>query len=124
MKDAASTAQPAKRLSTPTKNIRRHALDRAKVFIQPLDAKGPKRRSPACWRRTAPPMARSRRSARATAARAICCSAYWAASPYLTDLSARDPARLARILTSDPAQRIEALIDRNARTSKPKTKPS
>ncbi len=25
------------------------------------------------------------------------------ASPYLTDLSARDPARLARALTSDPA---------------------
>ncbi|PPD16889.1 MAG: glutamine-synthetase adenylyltransferase, partial [Methylocystis sp.] len=32
-------------------------------------------------------------------------------SPYLTDLSARDPARLARILISDPAQRIEALIE-------------
>ncbi len=33
------------------------------------------------------------------------------ASPYLTDLAARDPARLARILISDPAQRIEALIE-------------
>ncbi len=32
------------------------------------------------------------------------------ASPYLADLSARDPARLARLLTSDPAERIETLL--------------
>ncbi len=32
-------------------------------------------------------------------------------SPYLTDLSARDPTRLATALASDPAQRVEGLID-------------
>ena len=32
-------------------------------------------------------------------------------SPYLTDLSARNPGRLAAILTADPASRVEALIE-------------
>ncbi len=32
-------------------------------------------------------------------------------SPYLTDLSARDPTRLAVALASDPAQRVESLIE-------------
>jgi glutamate-ammonia-ligase adenylyltransferase len=35
-------------------------------------------------------------------------------SPYLTDLAARDPARLARILETPPERVIAALIDRSA----------
>ncbi len=35
----------------------------------------------------------------------------FASSPYLADLAARDPARLANILRSDPSSRIETLIE-------------
>ena len=86
-------------------------LNRAKLFIQPLDAG----RAEAALARVL------EKDGAADGALAALLEArpkardlllgVLGASPYLTDLCARDPARLAGILTGDPAQRVEALIE-------------
>ncbi|MGZ9116916.1 MAG: [protein-PII] uridylyltransferase family protein, partial [Methylocystis sp.] len=86
-------------------------LDRAKVSIQPLDAKRAEEALARVLERDAAvdgalaALLRERPNARDLLLGVL------GASPYLTDLSARDPARLACILISDPAQRVEALIE-------------
>ncbi|MBG0803197.1 bifunctional [glutamine synthetase] adenylyltransferase/[glutamine synthetase]-adenylyl-L-tyrosine phosphorylase [Methylocystis sp. H4A] len=86
-------------------------LDSAKVFIAPLDAE----KAEAALARVLEKdgaadgalaaLLRDRPKARDLLLGVL------GASPYLTDLAMRDPARLARILASDPAQRVEALIN-------------
>lgn len=86
-------------------------LDRAKVFIQPLDAKRAEEALARVLERDVAAdgalaaLLRERPKARDLLLGVL------GASPYLTDLAARDPARLVRALESDPAQRVEALID-------------
>ena len=90
---------------TPTEHS---LIDRAKVLIQPLDAKRAEEALARVLEKADGALAAlllERPQARDLLLGVV------GASPYLTDLSARDPARLARILISDPAQRVEALIE-------------
>lgn len=86
-------------------------LDRAKVFIQPLDVG----RAEAALARvlekdSAAEGALAGLLRERPKARDLLLGVF-GASPYLTDLCARDPARLVQVLSSDPAQRVEALIE-------------
>ncbi|WP_292530836.1 bifunctional [glutamine synthetase] adenylyltransferase/[glutamine synthetase]-adenylyl-L-tyrosine phosphorylase [Methylocystis sp.] len=85
-------------------------IDRAKVFIQPLDAgRAEEALARVLEKDSAADGALAAALRERPSARDLLLGVL-GSSPYLTDLAARDPARLARILTSDPAQRIEALI--------------
>ena len=106
---------------TPTEHS---LIDRAKVFIQPLDAK-----------RAEEALARvlEKDGAADGALAALLLERPQArdlllgvlgASPYLTDLSARDPARLARILIERSRAAHRGADRRNAKHRNAKTKPS
>ncbi|MGD9544050.1 MAG: bifunctional [glutamine synthetase] adenylyltransferase/[glutamine synthetase]-adenylyl-L-tyrosine phosphorylase [Methylocystis sp.] len=86
-------------------------LDRARVFIAPLDAgKAQEALARVLEKDAATDGALAALFQERPQARDLLLGVL-GSSPYLTDLSARDPARLARALTSDPTQRVEALID-------------
>ena len=93
---------------TPTEHS---LIDRAKVFIQPLDAKRAEEALARVLERDAAAdgalaaLLRDRPKARDLLL------GVFGASPYLTDLAMRDAARLVRTLASDPAQRVESLIE-------------
>ncbi|MGD9657490.1 MAG: bifunctional [glutamine synthetase] adenylyltransferase/[glutamine synthetase]-adenylyl-L-tyrosine phosphorylase [Methylocystis sp.] len=85
-------------------------LDRAKVFIEPLDPeKAEAALARALEKDGAADGALAALLRERPKARDLLLGVF-GSSPYLADLSARDPARLARALASDPAQRIDALI--------------
>ncbi len=85
-------------------------IDRAKVVIQPLDAgRAEEALARVLEKDGAADGALAAALRERPSARDLLLGVL-GSSPYLTDLAARDPARLARILASDPAQRIEALI--------------
>jgi glutamate-ammonia-ligase adenylyltransferase len=86
-------------------------LDRARVFIAPLDAEmAEKALARVLEKDGAADGALATLFRERPKARNLLLGVF-GSSPYLTDLSARDPARLARALASDPAQRIDALIE-------------
>ena len=85
-------------------------IDRAKVFIKPLDAgKADEAFARVLEKDDAADGVLAALIAERPNARELLLGVF-GSSPYLTDLSARDPARLARVLASDPAQRIDVLI--------------
>ncbi|MBM3552557.1 MAG: bifunctional [glutamine synthetase] adenylyltransferase/[glutamine synthetase]-adenylyl-L-tyrosine phosphorylase [Alphaproteobacteria bacterium] len=100
---------------TPTEHS---LIDRAKIIIQPLDAG----KAEAALARVlekdgvADGVVAALLDERPKARELLL--GVFGSSPYLTDLAARDPARLARALASDPGQRIDALIEetRNVET--------
>ncbi|MFO1101532.1 MAG: bifunctional [glutamine synthetase] adenylyltransferase/[glutamine synthetase]-adenylyl-L-tyrosine phosphorylase [Methylocystis sp.] len=86
-------------------------LDRAKVFIAPLDVeKAEKALTRVLEKEDATQGALATLLRERPKAHDLLLGVL-GSSPYLTDISARDPARLAGALASDPAQRIDALIE-------------
>ncbi|HEY8162744.1 MAG TPA: bifunctional [glutamine synthetase] adenylyltransferase/[glutamine synthetase]-adenylyl-L-tyrosine phosphorylase [Methylocystis sp.] len=83
-------------------------LSRAKIIISPADAEKAQKALDRVLEKDKGPLASF--LAERPKARDLLFGVF-GSSPYLTDLAARDPARLAAALAADPQSRIDALID-------------
>ncbi|MBM3625258.1 MAG: bifunctional [glutamine synthetase] adenylyltransferase/[glutamine synthetase]-adenylyl-L-tyrosine phosphorylase, partial [Alphaproteobacteria bacterium] len=97
---------------TPTEHS---LIDRAKVFIEPLDAEKAEAALARILEKDGASDGALAMFLRDRPTTRDLLLGVFGSSSYLTDLAARDPARLARALASDPAQRIEALIESTRR---------
>ncbi len=92
-------------MSGPSQNS---LLDRAKIFISPADAEKAQKALDRVLEKDKGALASF--LAEHPKARDLLFGVF-GSSPYLTDLAARDPARLVAALAADPQSRIDALID-------------